>query len=172
MDTVSLYLALSEDNLEYIILREKRNEREAKCSRCCRDTYTANATGNFFPGTCCTAHKKHDKREPVLFTEEFSCSEMLCLFSKTYFCYGRKSNKFKFSSKGLNKRTVEDCGDGLMSKYRKVLEKAVSVTLTNKGFRTMKHSVATHEQTKKGLPYFYPKRLVEGNGIHTQPLDL
>ena len=36
-----------------------------------------------------------------------------------------------------------------MSKYRKVLGEAVSVTSTNKGFRTMKHSFATYEQTKK-----------------------
>ena len=48
-----------------------------------------------------------------------------------------------------------------MSKYRKVLEEAANVTSTNRGFRIMKHSVATYEQTKKGLSYFYPKRLVE-----------
>ena len=59
-----------------------------------------------------------------------------------------------------------------MSKYRKVLEEAVNVTSTNRGFRTMKHSVATYDQTKKGLSYFYPKRLVEEDEIHTQPLAL
>ena len=31
----------------------------------CKDDFTANATTNLFPGTCCTEHKKHDKREPV-----------------------------------------------------------------------------------------------------------
>ena len=36
-----------------------------------------------------------------------------------------------------------------MTKYRKVLEEAVNVTSTNRGFRTMKHSVATYEQTKR-----------------------
>ena len=36
-----------------------------------------------------------------------------------------------------------------MSKYRKVLEEAVNVTSTNRRFRTMMHSVATYEQTKK-----------------------
>ena len=36
----------------------------------------------------------------------------------------------------------------------------------------MKHSVATYEQTKKGLSYFYPKRRVEQDGIHTKPLGL
>ena len=29
--------------------------------------FTANATGSFFPRTCCIGHKKHDKREPGLF---------------------------------------------------------------------------------------------------------
>ena len=151
MDTDSLYLALSEENLEDIILPEKRNEAEAIHSRDCTESFTANATGNFFPRTCCSTHKKHDKREPGLFKEEFKCTEMLCLCNKTYCCYDRKSNKYEFSSKGLNKRTLEDCGDGTLTKYRKVLEEAVNVTSTNRGFRTMKDSVATHEQTKKGL---------------------
>ena len=158
--------------MEDIILPEKRNEWEAIRSRYCTDSFTANATGNFFLRTCCTAHKKHDKREPGLFKEEFRCSEMLCLCSKTYCCYDRKSNKYKFSNKGLNRRTLEDCGDEPMSKYRKVLKEAVNVTSTNRGFRTMKNSVATYEQTKKGLSYFYSKRLVEEDGIHTKPLDL
>ena len=172
MDTNSLYLALLEENLEDIILPEKSNEWEAIRSRDCTDSFTANATGNFIPRTCFSANKKHDKREPGLFKEEFRCFEMLCLCSKTYCCYDRKSNKYNFSSKGLSKRTLEHCGDGPMSKYRKVLEEAVNGTSTNRGFRIMKQSVATYEQTKTGLSYFYPKRLVEEDGIHTKPLDL
>ena len=51
------------------------------------------------------------------------------------------------------------CGDGgSMSKYRKVLEEAVNVTSTIRGFRKIQHSVATYEQTKKALSYFYPKK--------------
>ena len=111
-------------------------------------------------------------REPGLFKEEFRCSEMLCLCSKTYCCYDRKSNKYKFSSKGPNKRTLEDCGVGPMSKYRKVLEEAGKVTSTKRGLRTIQHSVATYEQTKEGLSYFYPKRIVKIDGIHTKPLHL
>ena len=77
------------------------------------------------------------------------------------------------SSKGVNKRTLEDCGDGgPMSKYPKVLEETVNVISNNIGFRTIQHSVATYEQTKKGLSYFYPKRIVEEVGIHTKPLRL
>ena len=150
----TLYLALSEENLDDSILPEKRNEWEAIRSRDCTDSFTANATGNFSPRTCCSAHKKHDKREPGLFQEEFRCTEMLCLCSKTYCCYDLKSNKYEFSTRGLNKRTLEDCEVGPMTKYRRVLEETVNVTSTNRGFRTTKHSVATYEQTKKGLSYF------------------
>ena len=161
MDTDSLSLALSDENLEYVILPERRAEWKQLRSKNCIDSFTANATDNFFPRTCCFVHKKHDKREPGLFKEEFRCAEMLCLCSKTYCCYDKRTNKHKFSSKGLNKRTLEECGyGGPMAKYRKVLEEAVNVTSTNRGFRTIQHSVATYEQTKKGLSYFYPKRIV------------
>ena len=128
MDTDSLYLALSEENLKDVILPEKRAEWVQLRSKDCTDNFTGNATDNFFPGTCCFAHKKHDKREPGLFKEEFRCAEMLCLFSKTYCCYDKRTNKCMFSSKGLNKRTLEECGDGgPMSKYLKVLEEAVTL---------------------------------------------
>ena len=126
----------------------------------------------FFPRTCCVKHKQHDKREPGLFKEKFRCTEMLCLCSKTYCCYDVTSNKFKFSSKGLNKRVLEQSGDGPLEKYRRVLNDKVNVTSNNRGFRTNNHSVATYEQVKKGLSYFYPKRIVETDGIHTQPLNL
>ena len=150
-------LELDTDSLEDIILPERKNEWEAIRFRYCTDSFTANATGNFFPRTCCSARKKHDKREPGLFKEEYRCCEMLCLCSKTYCCYDQKSNKCKFSSKGFKKRTLEDCGKGPMSKYRKVLEEAVNVTSTSRGFRTMTHSVATYEQTKKGIVLFLPQ---------------
>ena len=170
MDTDSLYLALSDENLEDVILPEKRAEWDQLRSANCTDNFTANATGNFSPRTCYNAHKKHDKREPVLFSEEFRCSEMLCLWSKTYCCWDKQTNKYKFSSKGVNKRTLDDFSDGPMSKSRKVLEESATVTSTNRGFRTIQHSVATYEQTKKRLSYFYPKRIVEEDRIHTKPL--
>ena len=97
---------------------------------------------------------------------------MLCLCSKAYCCYDVTSNKLKFSSKGLNERVLEQSGDGPVEKYRRVLNEKVNVTSNNTGFRTNNHSVATYEQVKKGLSYFYPKKIVENDGIHTQPLNL
>ena len=59
-----------------------------------------------------------------------------------------------------------------MSKYRKVLEETVNVTSTNRGFCTIDHNVGTYEQTKKGLSYFYPKRIVQDDGTHNHPLTI
>ena len=152
---------------------KKRAEWKQIRSKYCTDNFIANVTDNFFPRTCCIVHKKHDKREPGLFKEEFRCAEMFCLCSKTYCSYDKQTNKHKFSSKGLNKRTLEECGDGgTMSKYRKVLEEAVNVTSTNRGFRRIQHCVATYEQTKRGLSYFHPKRIKEEDGKRTKPLRL
>ena len=172
MDTDSLYLALAEKELEDCIRPEMRAEWQRLRSNDCVDNFTSDAVANFFPRTCCVKHKQHDKREPGLFKEEFRCTEMLCLCSKTYCCYDVTSNKLKFSSKGLNKRVLEQSGDGPLEKYRRVLNEKVNVTSNNRGFRTNNHSVATYEQVKKGLSYFYPKRIVETDGIHTQPLNL
>ena len=64
IDTDSLYLALSEETLEDVILPKKRAEWEQLRSKDCTDNFTANATDSVFPRTCCNAHKKHDRREP------------------------------------------------------------------------------------------------------------
>ena len=101
MDTASLYLAFSEENLEDVILPEKRAEWDQLHSKDCTDDFSANATDKFFPRTRCNVHKKHDKREPGLFKEEFRCTKMLCFCSKTFCCYDKETNKHKFSSKGL-----------------------------------------------------------------------
>ena len=63
MDTDSLYLTLSEENLEDVILPEKRAEWDQLRSKDGSDNFTANATDIFFTRTCCNVHKKHDKRE-------------------------------------------------------------------------------------------------------------
>ena len=163
MDTDSLYLALAEKKLEDCIRPEMRTEWQRLQSNDYVDSFTADAVANFFPRTCCVKHKQHDKREPGLFKEEFRCTEMLCLCSKTYCCYDVTSNKLKFSSKNLNKRVLEHSGDGPLEKYRRVLKEKVNVNSNNRRFRTNNQSVATYEKVKKGLSYFYAQRIVETN---------
>ena len=86
----------------------------------------------FFPRTCCAKHKKHDKREPGFFKEEFGCSELVSLCSKTCCRYNTTSDKWKFSSEGLNKQVLGQKGDGALEKNRKVLDDAVNLKQTNK----------------------------------------
>ena len=117
MDTDSLYMALSEKELCDCIREESKAEWGCLRTEDFKDDFTANATTNFFPRTCCTKHMNHDKRELGLFKEKFRCTEMLSLCSETSCCYGSNSNKYNFSSKGLNKRTLEDCGDGPIAKF-------------------------------------------------------
>ena len=84
MDTDSSYLSLSGKEVYDCIREESKAEWELMRTKDCKDDFTANATTNFFPGTCCTEHKKYDRREPGLFKEEFCCNELLCLCSKAY----------------------------------------------------------------------------------------
>ena len=59
MDTDSLYLALSEEKFQNVILSKKRAVWDQLRSKDCTDIFTANATDNFFPRFCCNAHKRH-----------------------------------------------------------------------------------------------------------------
>ena len=97
---------------------------------------------------------------------------MLCLCSKTYCYYYVTSNKLKFSTEGLNKRVLEQSGDGPLENYRRGLNEKLNVISNNRGFRTKNHTAATYEQVKKRLSYFYGKRTVKSDRIHTQPLNL
>ena len=134
VDTDSLYLALSEKELNDCIREESKAEWSLLRTKDCKNDFTANSGTNSFLRNCCTKHIKHDKQEPGLFKEEVRCTGMLCLCSKTYCCYDSNSNKYKFSSKCLNNRTLEDFGDGPMAKFRNFLDEFVNVTSTSRGF--------------------------------------
>ena len=152
MDTDSLYLALSEENLEDVILPENELNGTSYVLKIALIVLLRMQLTCFSPELAVMG-TRNKIRETGLFKEELRCAEILCSCRKTSCCYDRKSNKYKFSSKGLNKRTLKDHGDGPMSKYRKVLQEAVNVTSTNRRFRTIQHSVATYEQRKDCLTF-------------------
>ena len=152
IDTDSLYIALAEKKLEDCIRCEMRAEWQTLRSNDCADSFTADAVAKFFPRTSCVKLKQHNKIGPGLFAEEFRCTEMLCLCSE---CYDVTSKKLKFSIKGLNKRVLEESGEGPLEKCRRVLNEKVNVTSSKRGFQTSNHTVATYGQVKKGLSYFY-----------------
>ena len=108
MDTDSLYLALAHNSLEDCIKLDMREVWNNIRMNACSNTFAAASSNNFFPRTCCSKHIKHDKREPGIFKEEFRCTEMICLCSKLYCCFDQSTDKIKFSSKRLNKRTLQE----------------------------------------------------------------
>ena len=164
-DTDLLYPSLDDKELEDCIQPETKTEWERLRARDCSESFTADASGIFFPRICCDKHKKDDKREPGLFKEYFRCTEVLCFCSKTYYCYDVVSNTFDFCSKSLNTSVLEQNNYGPLDKYRRVLDEKVKITSTNIGFGTESHSFAAYEQVKKGFSYFYPTRIVEKIGL-------
>ena len=170
--TDSLYLALAEENLYDCVRPEKKSDREKLRENDCRDSFRAEIQKQIVFHEHVVAFTRNTINESLDSSKKSLGVRRCYVFcSKTYCCYNNKSGKMKFSSKGLNKRVLEESGYGLTEKQRKVFDEAINLTLTNRGFRTINHTFATYEQTKKGLSFFDPKRQVQDDGIHTKPLN-
>ena len=170
-ETVSLYLASSKQDLYDFIRTAMKNMWSSLRSGDCRDESSANSQTNSFPRTCCAKHKNHDGRGPGLFKVKFGCTEMICLCSKRHCCYESQANKIKFTIKGLTEKNV---GRQWWWSHVQILRrfgKYFRITSTNTVFSRIQHGIATYEQTKVGLSYFYPKRNVRQDGMHTRLLN-
>ena len=106
MDTDSLYMALSEEKIGDIIRPEMRSVWYCMRQSDCTDNFAANSSSNFFPRKYCRKHAAFDKRTPGLFKEEFRCSEMIALCSKTYCCYDEETDTVKLSIKDSTRTTL------------------------------------------------------------------
>ena len=159
IDTDSSYSALAEKELFNCIGDEKSQECDLLSSEDCNDSFTSDGCSNFFLRKCYAEYKKHDKRDPGLFEEEFRCTEIFCLCNKTYCCYDSLSSKVELGSKGLNKRTFEDSRDGSMAKYQKTVDGTEKVTSTNRGFHSKNHCISIYDRTKKDF-LFCSKRML------------
>ena len=79
--------------LEDVIFLENQIEWNAMRLGDCTNTLAADGTDSFILRMCCSVHKKHNKRDCGLLKEEVRCIEMLCLSSRAYWWYDRKSYK-------------------------------------------------------------------------------
>ena len=175
MDTDSAYFAIAGDNLEAIIKPESRTAfyeeydkwLPAKACTAHKDDFvTARTQGlPWNPPPCCETRSRYDKRTPGLFKEEWSGDGFVGLCSKTYFCFGTTD---KASSKGINKTQ----NDLTKEKYMQVLEEQKCQSGRNQGFRVHQNQMFTYNQTKNGLGFFYPKRVVLDDGVSTRPLEI
>ena len=167
VDTDSMYLSLSQPDLESIIIPTKRREFEQSLHGHCND-YPFEADGEkFFPRECCDEHKQHDKREPGLFKLEASGTELIALASKTYFLR-RPGGRHSIKAKGINKSALQDPYD----MYRRALFEKKSSSVANVGFRAHSNTMMSYTQRRTGFTYLYIKREIQEDGISTLPLQI
>ena len=102
------------------------------------------------------------------FQIEWSGTEMVALCSKLYATYDERSDKTKFSCKGLQKKQFTNPID----LYKEVLQTGKARSGTNYGIRCHSNTMFTYKQERLGLSYIYLKRKVTDNGISTVPLDV
>ena len=170
MDTDTFYMALSEDYVEKLIRSETKLMCEMNRENNCRDDFRAEEHYNFFHRNCCQQDWKFNLRTPGLPKEDFRCTEMVALCSKTYCCFDEPTRITKMICKGLNKNSLND---EPIKKYRAVLEEKERVKTRIGGFQVVGNSkVCTYQMKKKGLSYFYTKLIVLSDRIRTKLLKL
>ena len=88
-----------------------------------------------------------------------------------YFVEGSdtEEKKYKFSSKGIQK----DKNDITKEIFQNVLnDPKYKDVCTNRGFRVIDNHMITYTQEKKGMSYYYDKRVVLSDGVSTLPLPI
>jgi len=153
MDTDSMYIATSAENLDDVIKPEMRDQYEKERHL-------------WFPRTDTPEHADFDKRTPGLFKLEFSGVGLVALCSKTYYCFSEINEKY--SCKGVSRRHT----DINKRKYLDVLTTKKPSTGINKGFRVVGNDTRTYIQEKEAFTYCYMKRKVLDDGVSTTYLNL
>jgi predicted NAD-dependent protein-ADP-ribosyltransferase YbiA (DUF1768 family) len=168
IDTDSYYLAFSEETLLASVKPECREEVRSQIYGYCKNERHPDA---FLCRDCCPEHRLCDGKFPGLLKLEYKCQTMVCLNSKTYFCYNGDKD-VKFSCKGLNKNKVLSQPDPI-ELYKKTLFTKQSHGAVNTGFKLHKGKMYTYSQEKEAFSYLYLKRKVIGpSGVFTEPLDI
>ena len=117
--------------------------------------------------------QQYDKRTPGKFKAEFIGDGMISLNSKVYHCWVNPDSSGiqvqKTSCKGVQQKrnplTKHDFLEKLNNpRARHVVQKS--------GFIRHEDEIRTYTQDKKGLEYFYGKRIVNPDGVSTTHLDI
>ena len=150
MDTDSLYMSLSEENISDCVKTELKQEFDK-----IKDTWLVNPAVKTAP------------RQPGLFKTEFEGTGYVGLNSKTYFCLGKFNNKI--GCKGVQKTKRNKL---TMEVYENVLFSEKPYETVNKGFKIYNSKMYTYKLRKDGLQCFYAKRKVLKDKIHTTTLPV
>ena len=165
-DTDSLYIAISKPTIDECVRSDKLEDWKKR-----KYYYFASDSEELvtFNGEK-ISKKQYEKRRPGCFKLEFSGSGMICLNSKVYHIWGEddKGNEVsKTSSKGMQTRNAL-----IKEDFMNVLLLRNDHQIQNAGFIDDGLRKITYTQTKKGLNYFYCKRIVLDDGINTTHLEI
>ena len=164
-DTDSLYICISRPTIDDCVRPEKLEDwKRRKYDHFVSDSDELVT----FDGNEITK-KQYEKRTPGKYKLEFSGDGMICLNSKVYHVWGKVNGKdvSKTSSKGMQER------NGLLREdFLAVLFDKEDHQIQNAGFIDDGTRKSTYTQTKKGLNYFYCKRIVSEDGINTTHLEI
>jgi len=170
-DTDSFFFAFAKREMWECAKKEFRLKLYNMIYNSCDDTLIVTPeNGYWFTRDCCKKHKIFDSKTVGLFKFEVrNATKMICLSSKTYVVKCSNDN-VKLSCKGCNKHLLHDP----VSKYESVLETGNFVNSENRGIKFDKktNQMYTYIQEKTALGYPYVKRVVQENGIDTEPLNI
>ena len=214
MDTDSLYIGFTSDNLHNLVKKEKQEEYNNLLFNQCSDFNLNPEKGRFFiPRQCCEKHKHWDSKIPGMFKVEYTGKELISLNSKCYIgatkvirskrftktiseyistkllnkiCKHKSRNimkqlnqskhskvgyisyDIKLSCKGISKKNLKSP----LYSFRKVLFTKQPCGGINKGFIKKNNFIYSYNQFRQGFTYFYIKREILNDGIHTKPLQI
>ena len=160
-DTDSLYIAISQDTIEECLRSDKLKDWNKR-----RNDYFASDREE-----CMTfegkeiSKKQYEKGTTEKFKLELVGVGMVFLNSKVYHILTLEA-KSKILSMGMQK-----CNNIKEKDFPDVLLNKVDHRIQNDGFINDGLHKSTYTQTKKGLNYFYCKRLVLDDGINTTHLE-
>ena len=170
-DTDSAYITLSDRSLRAVVKPELLCEFDMSLNQHCSAEYEYKPTlenpNKYLQRICCGKHTKEDARTPGLFKIECQGEGIVALCSKTY-CV--KSDKPKFSCKGINKASLYT--DTVYNLYKNVLFSKISASAVNHGIRMLNNRMVSYEQKRYGFRYAYWKRKLQDDGVSTLPLDI
>ena len=182
-DTDSMYVAWSAEDIESLVLPERKDEYMrmvyGSCSfstatppsssnTSCGDVIRVKPEAGFFlTRNCCERDRKWDAREPGLWKTEAVGTEMLCLSSKTYLLI-KDGVADKMSCKGANKSAVTNA----VETFRSVIDEKKSHSIENRGIRSINQKIVTYHQQRNAFHYMYIKRTVHDDGVTTKPVLL
>ncbi len=169
-DTDSIYVSLSSENFDELILPSAAEMYRAQCydhhDTAPEDILPMKNVG-FFPRLCCAAHRQLDEKTPLFFKTEFTGKRFVGLSSKTFVAKG-SGESVKLSCKGLQKRHLHDAWE----RYSAVLRTGKVDGVTNLSFRVFQNRVFSYRQERMGLTPLYLKAIVQNDGISTRPLAI